>query len=119
LEQPQGIARHNYRFVLLQVDSVADELATRWCFQPEVIFEPSGMISLWLPELALFGRGSSVEEAKADLLEEMRIYAEDWRDHLRDAPNHRVRAGWVRRIELAEDDEALARLLDHEPIAAS
>lgn len=34
----------------------------------------------------------------------LREYAEDWQDHLLDAPNHRENSGLVRLISLSDDD---------------
>ena len=87
-------------------------------FSPEVFFEPDGGVSIWLPEFAIYGRGSTFEEARDDLVTEVREYlavlAEDVR--LREAPNHRERLPWVARAMLLDLTEgALAAALFEDP----
>jgi antitoxin YefM len=37
-----------------------------------------GGVSIWLPELAIYGQGATYGEAKADLLEEVRVYVDEY-----------------------------------------
>ncbi len=67
--------------VLIGADEL-DLLLANNVFSPETFFEPSA-VSLWLPELALYGRGPSFVEARADLIDEVRAYVEEY---LADAP---------------------------------
>ena len=63
----------------------ADELElllSSFDFHPEAFFEPAA-VSIWLPELALFGRGDSFADAQADLVDEVRDYVDEY---VADAP---------------------------------
>jgi hypothetical protein len=85
-------------------------------FTPEVLFEPSA-VAIWLPELAIWGRGPTYDEARADLLDEvdqlLAAFAADAR--LRSAPNIVERLPWIHRLELAEDDARREAMIFAEP----
>jgi Antitoxin of toxin-antitoxin, RelE / RelB, TA system len=96
--------------VLANVAELDELLCTVYRFRPEVDLAEQG-VGIWLPELETHGVGATLDEALADLADAMVEYAEDWVDHLRHAVNHRPRAGYVRRIQLAGDVAGvLARL---------
>jgi hypothetical protein len=90
-------------------------LTEPFAFHPAVYFEPHG-VSVWLPELELWGRGSDFEAAREDLIDEVRQYLEEYLadERLRTAPNHRPRAPWLVRAMLL-DDEQLGQALFAEP----
>lgn len=93
-------------------------LATAWRFSPEVFVE-AGAVGVYLSELELHALGASLDEALAALADAMLEYAEDWEEHLRTAPNHRGRAGYVRRIQLAGDAAGVVSLLARDAESAS
>lgn len=111
---PVGITRRNREFVLTGADQVQRWLAARFRFSTEVIYEERGGVALWVPELALYGRGPTYADAREDLLGEVLVYLDDWDDDLREAPNHAAREGWVRRLQLLAGDRVTlaAALLD-------
>ena len=80
-------------------------LLRQFAFAPEVLFEASS-VAVWLPELAIWGRGSTFAEAKEDLLAEidqlLALLADDAR--LRSAPNMVERLPWIFRLMEAESD---------------
>ena len=111
-QAPVGITRRNHEFVLAGADQLQRWLGARYRFTTEVIYEPDGGVALWVPELALFGRGETYGQAREDLLAEVLDYLDDWDDELHVAPNHKAREGWVRRLQLvAGDPSALAATL--------
>ncbi len=87
-------------------------LLSQFAFSPEVLFEASS-VAVWLPELAIWGRGSTFAEAKEDLLAEidqlLALLAEDAR--LRSAPNMVERLPWIFRLMDAESDAEREALL--------
>ncbi|MGH2681779.1 MAG: hypothetical protein ACRDIX_00925 [Actinomycetota bacterium] len=86
-------------------------LARAFPFSPQVYFEEAGT-SIWLPELAVFGQGSDLDEAMDDLVLAVIDYVEAWQEEeLNRAPNHEARSGWVHRIQLADRPEAIRQLL--------
>lgn len=94
-------------------------LLDRFEFAPETLFEPSA-VSIWLPELAIWGRGPSFDDARADLLDEvdqlLALVATDRR--LRSAPNIVDRLPWIYRLQLAEDDREREAMLFVAPAGA-
>lgn len=104
--------------VLANVAELDELLCTVYRFRPEVDFAEQG-VGVWLPELETHGVGATLDEALADLADAMVEYAEDWVDHLRHAVNHRPRAGYVRRIQLAGDVPGVLAMLDRDADAAS
>jgi cytochrome c556 len=94
--------------------SLADfkDLLRRYEFAPEVLFEADS-VAIWLPELAIWGRGHTFDDAREDLLDEVdELLAQLEADsRLRSAPNTVDRLPWIFRLTAAEgDDERLALL---------
>lgn len=81
-------------------------LTEPFAFHPAVYFEPRG-VSIWLPELAIWGRGDDFASARDDLVDEVRQYLEEYLadERLRTAPDHRPRAPWLVRAMLLDDDQ--------------
>lgn len=80
-------------------------------FSPEV-FEQSGQIGLWLPELELYALGDDAVSAQEDLLEEVREYVVEYLsdiDAYLGAPNRRAHYPFVVKAYAAE---LLGRLED-------
>jgi predicted RNase H-like HicB family nuclease len=77
----------------------------------EVIAEAGGW-SVFIPGLPVAADAESFDEAVAYMVEALREYAEDWQDHLRDAPNHRDNWGLVQLIELSSDSDLRAWLVN-------
>lgn len=92
-------------------------LTEPFAFHPAVYFEPQ-RVSIWLPELQLWGRGLDFASAREDLITEVRQYVEEYLadERLRTAPNHRPSAPWVVRAMLLDDGQ-LAEVLYAEPAA--
>ena len=104
--------------VLADVAELDELLSATYRFHPEVDFAEQG-VGIWLPELETHGVGAGLDDAMADLADALVDYAADWLDHLRHAPNHRPRAGYVRRIQLAGDAPGVVEMLSRDADAAS
>lgn len=87
-------------------------------FAPEVLFEASS-VAVWLPELAIWGRGGTFADAKADLLDEidqlLALLGDDAR--LRSAPNMVDRLPWIFRLMDAENNAEREAMLFAPPVA--
>ena len=103
--------------VLAGVAELDELLCTVYRFHPEVDFAEQGA-GVWLPEIETHGVGATLDEALADLADTMVEYAEDWVGQLRHAANHRPRAGYVRRIQLAGDVAGVLAMLERDADAA-
>ncbi|MGR6924142.1 hypothetical protein ACU635_58600 [[Actinomadura] parvosata] len=60
---------------------------------------------MFIPGLPIAADGPTVHEAVTELIGALREYADDWHDHLRDAPNHRENRELVRLVGLSDDDQ--------------
>jgi len=96
--------------VIAGADEIADLLATAFPFAPEVFVETTG-VEIWLPELEVYGQGSTLDAAKDDLIEAALDFVGVWEAGLRSAPNQRQKGGHVRRVQLARDQTRVADVL--------
>jgi hypothetical protein len=115
---PTRITRRRSEAAVLLSEADFRALLGRYEFHPDVFFE-SGAVSIWLPELAVWGRGSSFAEAQGDLLDEidqlLGVLEGDERARL--APNMVERLPWIYRLLGASSDEELIEILFAEPAA--
>lgn len=115
---PTRITRRRSDAAVLLSEADFRALLSRYSFSPEVFFEGSA-VSIWLPELAVWGRGRSFEEARQDLLGEidqlLTVLERDERARL--APNTVDRLPWIYRLMGAGSDEELEAVLFAEPTA--
>lgn len=113
---PTRITRRRADPAVLLSEADFRAVLSRYAFSPEVFFEAS-IVSIWLPELAVWGRGSSFAEAREDLLDEidqlLGVLEIDERARL--APNMVERLPWIYRLMGAGSDEELEGMLFAEP----
>ena len=85
-------------------------LATRLHLQ--VSFDDDGDVIVSVEELPeVLAVGPSLTDARERLVVELRDYAHDWVDHLRDASDHALHRDVVEAIQRATDDDLRAHLL--------
>lgn len=75
--------------ILLGSDEVW-ALLTERSFSPKVLRAGDGEVNIWLPEFAIYGQGATYAAAKADLLDEVRVYVAEYLDNSHEylrAPN--------------------------------
>jgi predicted RNase H-like HicB family nuclease len=70
----------------------------------QVIAEEGGW-SVFIPGLPVAADGATFDEALDEMVLALREYAEDWQDHLLDAPNHAGNWGLVQLVSLSDDDQ--------------
>ncbi|MDP9244221.1 MAG: type II toxin-antitoxin system Phd/YefM family antitoxin [Chloroflexota bacterium] len=101
--------------VLISLEDLRTLLAG-FDFHPEVLFE-SAAVGIWLPELAIWGRGGSFEDARADLLDEIdELLAQlAASPRLRAAPNIVEVLPWIFRLMLADTDDERRKMLFAHP----
>lgn len=68
-------------------------------------------VALWVDDLPVHAHADNLEAATDELVQELIQYAEDWEEQLRFAPNHGDAWGFVRRIQLAGNAEAIREML--------
>ncbi len=67
--------------------------------------------AMWIENLPLHAEADHLDAATRALARELIGYAEDWSRELRFASNHKDAWGYVRRIELAGNEEAVEAML--------
>lgn len=113
---PTRIIRRRARpAVIISEDDLRAVLAT-YEFSPDVLFEASG-VAIWLPELAIWGRGATFREAKQDLFEEVEqiLALYDTDERFRSSPATIGRRPWILRAMGAGDETVLEEMLFAEP----
>lgn len=111
--RPVPIRRGSHdRGLLIGFDEVK-LLLEPYAFTTEVFFEPDA-VSIWLPELQLYGRGATFEDAQSDLVAEVNAYVEEFladaRLYLR-SPNRSAHFPWILRAYVANADGELTAAL--------
>ncbi len=100
------------RALLIGLDEL-ERLIRGYEFHPEAFFEPEA-VSIWLPELGLYGRGTAFEEAKDNLLAEIRDYVDEYlaeaQLYLR-APNRAEHFPFIMRALVADAEDRLAAVI--------
>ncbi len=117
LHAPTVITRRRGPSAVLLSGEDLRAILSSYSFSTEV-FRESGSVSIWLNELALWGRGSTFAEAKDDLLDEIdQLFALIDADvRYRSSPDVEARLAWIYRLSLAgNDDERLAMLFAAPP----
>jgi hypothetical protein len=114
--EPTRITRRRGATAILMSEEDFLALLGPFGFVPEVFFE-AGAVAIWLPELAIWGRGPTFAEAQADLLDEIdQLLALAKADErMRSAPDIVKRLPWIYRLSQAADDEARLAILFAEP----
>lgn len=106
LHQPTRITRRRADPVVVLSERDFGVALSRFGFSPEV-FRENGNVSIWLPELGVWGRGANLSEAKDDLLDEidqiLELFERD--ERFRTAPNIEPQLGWIMRLGMLETDQ--------------
>lgn len=110
------VRRDNERYAVLDAARLVAKLMQARPARAVVVAEGGGWSAL-LPGLPVHGEGASFDGAIVDLIQALREYAEDWNDHLLNAPNHRDNWDVAEIAELASDEQLKVWLL--EPAALS
>ena len=92
------------RAAVVDVERFRAFLAALITTRAQVVAEDDGW-SVFFPGLPIAADGATFEEAVLEAIAALREYAEDWQDHLLDAPNHRENWGLVQMIELSTDQQ--------------
>jgi hypothetical protein len=105
LHRPTRITRRRADPVVVLSERDLGVALSRFGFSPEV-FRENGNVSIWLPELGVWGRGANLSEAKDDLLDEidqiLELFERD--ERFRTAPNIEPQLGWIMRLGMLDTD---------------
>ncbi|GAA0983251.1 hypothetical protein GCM10009555_054680 [Acrocarpospora macrocephala] len=98
------VRRESVLTALVDVERLRRYLAAVSPSHAEALPEAEGW-SIFIPGLPVAADGPTFDQAVTEMIEALREYAEDWQDHLLDAPNHRENWGLVQLISLSDDDQ--------------
>ncbi|WP_344888481.1 prevent-host-death protein [Actinomadura meridiana] len=98
------VRRDSATTALVDVERLRHYLAMVTPSRAQVVSEGGGW-SIFIPGLPVAADGATFDEAVLEMADALREYAEDWQDHLLDAPNHRENWGLVQLISLSDDDQ--------------
>ncbi|MDF1488841.1 hypothetical protein [Tessaracoccus caeni] len=98
------LARDGELSAVMPVHRLRDYLYRTLSPRIRVLSEDGRVIAL-MEDHPFVSEGPDVDGALADLLLSLREYAEDWEDHLKDAPNHADAWALVQLVKLSTDDE--------------
>ncbi|GHC90663.1 hypothetical protein GCM10007079_37120 [Nocardiopsis terrae] len=98
------VRRESARTAVLDVERLRRYLARATPSCAQVVPEAGGW-SVFIPGLPVAADGVSFGEALTEMVDALREYAEDWQDHLLDAPNHSDNWGLVQLISLSDDEQ--------------
>lgn len=99
---------------LLRVDLLKMVLS-KFTFNPEILPEEDGSITLALDQLELYTNSDSLDDATLDLVQDLKAYAKDYSSRPQlflQAPNRKSHFPYVLRILLCENDEEIRGLLE-------
>ena len=98
---------------LLRVDLLKMVLVD-YKLNPEIIKEDDGSITLALDSLEIYANNSTLDIAANDLIEDLKVYAQDYMDRSQlflQAPNRKSHFPYVLKVLLCENDKEILALL--------
>lgn len=118
--RPVRIVRRRDEPAVLVSERDLRALMSRYEFTPQVYFG-SDAVEIWLPELAIWGRGDRFEDARDDLLDEIDqlLFSLEQDATARQAPDIVARLPWIYRLSAARDDDERIEVLFAEPMQAA
>lgn len=105
--------KQNEQVAILRVDLLKMVLED-YKLKPEIIHEDDGSITLALDFLELYVNDTTLDLAITDLVEDLKIYAQDYLDRSQlflHAPNRKSHFPYVLRILLCDNDTQIQTLL--------
>lgn len=107
-----GIKRRDRTSAVVDADRLRHTLSLLMPNRARIVPENNG-ISVILDGLGVSADGDTLAEALNDTVAALREYADDWVDHLRNAPNHAENWGLVQLIGLSSDEQLMDWLTGH------
>lgn len=111
---PTIVRRHSDEEIVLVKMEVQEAILQAYYFKPVIINETDGSISVALDELELVVNRDDREAAVLDLINEVKIYAQEYQQRMQvflNAPNRRTHLPYLMRIWLCDSDDDIRNLL--------
>lgn len=113
--QPIIIKRKQTENILVLRADLQKALLSQFSLKPEILHEEDGSITLSLDSLDIYVNGENLNDAVDQLINELKIYAQDYVQRSQlflNAPNRRSHFPYILRILLTENDQELRYLLE-------
>ncbi|MGB9859746.1 MAG: exoribonuclease R [Moorellaceae bacterium] len=113
--KPAIIRRGREEEVLLLRKDMLKSVLEKFTLKAEALEEDDGSTTLALDELDIAVNAENLEEALDELVEELKLYAQDYLDRAQlflNAPNRRHHLPYVLRIALCNSDEEVKGLVE-------
>jgi predicted RNase H-like HicB family nuclease len=98
------VRRDDTRAAVVDAERLRVFLATVCPARAEVVAE-AGSWWVFIPGVPVSADGATFDEAVTEMIDALREYADDWLDHLADAPDHRENWGLVQLVGLSDDEQ--------------
>lgn len=111
---PAIVKRHSNEEIVLLKKDLQELILQPFNFKPQFIEEDDGSLTIALDELDLVVNGDDRETAIVDLINEVKLYAEEYQQRIQvflNAPNRRVHLPYLMRIWLCHSDNDIRALL--------
>ena len=102
--RPALVRRDGSLSAVVDAERLRTLLTDSLAVHPSVVAEAGGW-SVFLPGVPVAADGATFDQALDEMVGALREYAEDWQDHLLNAPNHRDNWALVQLVSLSEDDQ--------------
>ncbi len=112
---PAIIKRRQAEEVLLLRRDIQQDILQAYKLIPEILPEEDGSVTLALNVLDLVVNAPALKEAVNEMIREMKIYAEDYRERPQlflNAPNRKGHFPYLLRVWLCNDDQEIRSLLE-------
>lgn len=111
---PAIVRRKQTEEVLLVRRDLQQDILAAYDFNPEVLSEEDGSVTLAVDALELVVNAPNHEAAVNEMVQEMKLYATDYKERSQlflNAPNRRKHFPYILRIWLCENDDEIKSLL--------
>jgi len=102
--RPALVRRDGSPSAVVDAERLRTLLTDSLAAHPSAVAEGGGW-SVFIPGVPVAADGATFDEAVEEMVDALREYAEDWQDHLLNAPNHRDNWALVQLVSLSEDDQ--------------
>ena len=112
---PAIVNRKQTEEVLLLRRDLQQYILRPYSLKPEILPEDDGSITVALDLIDIAVNGPTLDKAIKELVKELKIYAEDYRDNINlflNAPNRKGHFPYVLRVWLCDNDQEIKSLLE-------
>lgn len=113
--KPMIVKRKQAEEIMVLRTDLQKLLLSQFSLKPEIASEDDGTTTMTLDQLDIYANADSVEAATVQLIEDLKIYAQDFINRSQlffNAPNRRSHFPYVLKILLADNDEEIHSMLE-------